>query len=137
MGQKCDKGFKANGATTNEANTCPKDQKVSTDGKCAGSPCNAKDEGTCCNMKCNDEKEGFKKSGDKTGKAPLSCSTGETVDATKYCKGKCVTASKKDCCLSATNSSGQTSDAHSAGLMAAVSGVLICLSAWCASPNCV
>merc|ERR1712146_747988 len=64
--QKCDKGFKASGATTNEANTCPKDQKVSTDGKCAGSPCNsAKDEGTCCNMKCNDEKEGFKNPGIK------------------------------------------------------------------------
>merc|ERR1711865_1358851 len=52
---KCSKGWKLNGATTKESNTCAKDTTLASDGKCAGSPCASSDDKLCCNEKCTDK----------------------------------------------------------------------------------
>merc|ERR1712188_253114 len=86
--QKCSKGFKLTGATTNEANTCPKDTTLASDGKCTGSPCAATDSTICCNEKCTDKKKGFKVH-KGTGKEPNECKKGEIVSSKGACNGDC------------------------------------------------
>merc|ERR1712023_198184 len=119
--QSCSKGWKLNGATTKEANTCPKDTTLG-DGKCKGSPCAAADDKICCNEKCTDKKKGFKVH-KGTGKEPNECKKGEIVASKGMCKGDCSSDDAATCCQKANDSSA-TTDAKSFGLASVVAGLV-------------
>merc|ERR1711907_665940 len=123
----CSKGFKLNGATTKEANTCAKDSTLASDKKCLGSPCSGTDSKYCCNEKCTDKKTGFK-ANKGTGKEPNECEAKETVATKAMCDGDCSSDDKKTCCLKENKTQGTTTDAHSTGLASVVAMLLLLLS---------
>merc|ERR1712072_156317 len=118
-------GFKLHGATTTEPQTCGKNTKVSTDGKCEGSSCASKDSKTCCDMPCNDKTGGWKVKGG-TGKEANECAKGKVVSSKANCAGTCASTDAATCCLSANNST-TTTDASGVGLTTAV-GMMIILA---------